>query len=226
MFQLETTPPWATLIAEASYSNTGRGITFDTTACLKSLLCVALGAFPVTMIVNEYAPAPAVPINKPLEDKAIPDGRVPDCNAKDNAFVAASWTEYVDPINTSVNAPAGVVHTGNGTVVNVNARLVTTAEEVVLIARTVKPYIAKAIGVPDNSPAVLIETPAGSAPDMTVKPVALAFVATRLEEYVTPWLVFERDDGVVHVGAFAMIQVNVRSEVAIREVPTVLIVKL
>ena len=80
--------------------------------------------------------------------------------------------------------------------------------------------------MPDRTPAALITMPAGSAPDATVKPVALAFVATRLELYVTPWLVFARDDAVVHVGAVATIHVNVRSANAMDDVPMAVIVKV
>ena len=80
--------------------------------------------------------------------------------------------------------------------------------------------------MPDRTPAALITMPAGSAPDATVKPVALAFVAARLEVYVTPWLVFARDDAVVHVGAVTTIQVNVRSANAMGDVPVAVIVNV
>ena len=98
----------------------------------------------------------------------------------DAEFVADKFIDVIgDPVRTSVNA-VFVVHTGTGTVVSVNALSENTAGEVVLRAWTVKLYVANAVGVPDKIPAALITMPAGSAPDVTVKPVALAFVATRL----------------------------------------------
>ena len=168
-----------------------------------------------------------VPDSKPALDKVSPGGRLdPFLTTYETPFVAAKLTDVMDdPVSTS-DKPTLVVHSGKGTVIKVNARSANTTGEVVLRARTVKLYAADAVGVPDRIPAELIKIPAGSAPDVTVKPVALAFVATRLEVYVTPWLVFARDDAVVQFGKLAMIQVNVRSAMASGEVPTAVIVKL
>ena len=130
-----------------------------------------------------------------------------------------------DPVSTSARATL-VVHTGEGTVIKVNALSANTAGEAVLRARTVKLYVADADGVPDKTPAVLIRTPGGSVPEEMLKPVVVAFAARRLAEKRTPWLVFARETAVVQVGKVATIQVNVRSAIAIGEVPTALIVKL
>ena len=130
-----------------------------------------------------------------------------------------------DPVSTSARATL-VIHTGEGTVIKVNDLSANTAGEAMLIARTVKLYVADADGVPDKTPAVLIRTPGGSVLEDMLKPVAAAFAARRLAEKRTPWLVFARMAAVVRVGDVATIQVNVRSAMAIGEVPTALIVKL
>jgi hypothetical protein len=67
----------------------------------------------------------------------------------------------------------------------VNARSAKTTELVVESARTVKLYVAAAVGVPDSTPAVDNATPGGKEPVVTEKPVALAFDATRVNEYAT-----------------------------------------
>ena len=124
-----------------------------------------------------------VPDSTPVLDKARPDGRLdPALTTYETPFVAAKLTEVIDdPVSTSARATL-VVHTGEGTVIRVNARSANTAGEAVLTARTVKLYVADADGVPDKTPAVLIRMPGGSVPEEMLNPVVVEFVARRLAE--------------------------------------------
>ena len=80
-----------------------------------------------------------MPVNTPAPDKVRPEGRLePVLTVYDAEFVADKVTVVIgDPVRTSVKAVL-VVHTGTGTVVNVNALSENTLGEVVLSARTVK----------------------------------------------------------------------------------------
>jgi hypothetical protein len=168
--------------------------------------------------------AVGVPLSKPEPDRVRPAGRVdPDFTANAVVFDATSCTEYATPTATSAR-PAAVVHVGDELVVTVNARSAKIVEDVALRARTVKLYVANALGVPLRTPPALRAVPAGSAPATTEYPVAEALVATNVVLNDTNAAVFGSAGAVVQVGVVATSSVNARSTTAFAAPPVALTV--